>query len=50
MKKGAFTGAQSAKPGHIELADGGILFLDEIAELPLASPGKFAALFLKMAR
>lgn len=39
-EKGAFTGAQSAKPGHIELADGGILFLDEIAELPLGSQVK----------
>ena len=39
-EKGAFTGAQAAKPGHIEMADGGILFLDEIAELPLASQVK----------
>lgn len=39
-EKGAFTGATAAKPGHIELADGGILFLDEIAELPLASQVK----------
>jgi PAS domain S-box-containing protein len=39
-EKGAFTGAQTAKPGHIEMADGGILFLDEIAELPLASQVK----------
>lgn len=39
-EKGAFTGAQAAKPGHIELADGGILFLDEIAELPPASQVK----------
>jgi transcriptional regulator with PAS, ATPase and Fis domain len=39
--KGAFTGAQAGgKPGHFELADGGILFLDEIAELPLSSQVK----------
>ncbi len=39
-EKGAFTGAQNAKPGYLELADEGILFLDEIAELPLASQVK----------
>ncbi len=39
-EKGAFTGAQSGKPGYLELADGGILFLDEIAELPLGSQVK----------
>lgn len=40
-EKGAFTGAlTSGKPGHFELADGGILFLDEVAELPLASQVK----------
>lgn len=40
-EKGAFTGAQiKGKPGHFELADEGILFLDEIAELPLASQVK----------
>ncbi|GIO22546.1 sigma-54-dependent Fis family transcriptional regulator [Oceanobacillus sp. J11TS1] len=34
---GAFTGANSkGKPGMFELADGGILFLDEIGELPLS--------------
>ncbi len=39
-EKGAFTGAQASKPGHLELADGGILFLDEIAEIPLPSQVK----------
>jgi len=40
-EKGAFTGAQTGgKPGYLELSDGGILFLDEIAELPLASQVK----------
>ncbi|MDI6851818.1 MAG: sigma-54 dependent transcriptional regulator [bacterium] len=32
-EKGAFTGANTDKPGKIELADGGTLFLDEIGEL-----------------
>ncbi len=40
-EKGAFTGAQAkGKPGYFELADGGILFLDEIGELPLSSQVK----------
>ncbi|MFI5343084.1 MAG: sigma-54-dependent transcriptional regulator [Chlamydiales bacterium] len=34
-EKGAFTGAASSKMGRFELADGGILFLDEIGELNL---------------
>ncbi|MBL8684963.1 MAG: sigma 54-dependent Fis family transcriptional regulator [Myxococcales bacterium] len=33
--KGAFTGANTARAGAIELADGGTVFLDEIGELPL---------------
>ena len=33
-ERGAFTGAERAKPGRFELADGGTLFLDEIGELP----------------
>ena len=39
-EKGAFTGAVGNKPGHLEIADGGMVFLDEIAELPPASQVK----------
>lgn len=35
FEKGAFTGAVQSKPGLIESAEGGILFLDEIGDLPL---------------
>ena len=38
--KGAFTGASRDRAGRFELADGGSLFLDEIAEIPLALQGK----------
>lgn len=34
-KKGSFTGAVSDKPGLFQASQGGALFLDEIAELPL---------------
>jgi two-component system response regulator PilR (NtrC family) len=34
--KGAFTGAEYDKMGLMEYADGGILFLDEIGDLPLS--------------
>jgi serine/threonine-protein kinase PknK len=34
--RGAFTGADRARPGLFARAEGGTLFLDEIAELPLA--------------
>jgi two-component system, NtrC family, response regulator AtoC len=39
-EKGAFTGADSSKPGKIEMADGGTLFLDEIAEMNLNTQAK----------
>jgi DNA-binding NtrC family response regulator len=32
-RRGAFTGAERANPGHIRSADGGTLFLDEVCEL-----------------
>jgi two-component system, NtrC family, response regulator AtoC len=39
-EKGAFTGATSAKPGLLETADGGTVFLDEVGELPLGTQAK----------
>lgn len=39
-EKGAFTGATEAKAGLFESADGGTIFLDEIAELPLGTQAK----------
>ena len=39
-EKGAFTGAESQKPGKFEIAQGGTLFLDEISNMPLGSQVK----------
>ncbi len=39
-EKGAFTGATSTKRGVFEMADGGTLLLDEIAEMPIALQAK----------
>src|SRR5262249_10325134 len=40
-ERGAFTGAMLAKPGQIELASGGVLFLDEVTEMSLSAQSKF---------
>jgi transcriptional regulator with PAS, ATPase and Fis domain len=34
-EKGAFTGASGSRQGYFEVADGGTIFLDEVAELPM---------------
>ncbi|HEX3695783.1 MAG TPA: sigma-54 dependent transcriptional regulator [Polyangia bacterium] len=39
-EKGAFTGAQEKKPGHLSAADRGTLFLDEIGEISAATQVK----------
>ncbi len=40
-ERGAFTGAQQSKAGQIELAAGGVLFLDEVTEMSHAAQAKF---------
>lgn len=39
-ERGAFTGADSRRPGKFELAHGGTIFLDEVGELPLNAQAK----------
>lgn len=39
-EKGAFTGAISSRKGYFEEADGGTIFLDEVAELPLTTQAR----------
>jgi transcriptional regulator with GAF, ATPase, and Fis domain len=39
-ERGAFTGAQHSKPGQIELASGGVLFLDEVGEMSPSAQAK----------
>jgi transcriptional regulator with PAS, ATPase and Fis domain len=43
-ERGAFTSAQQAKPGQVELAAGGVLFLDEVSEMSLSAQAKFLRL------
>jgi transcriptional regulator with PAS, ATPase and Fis domain len=40
-ERGAFTGAQFSKPGQVELASGGVLFLDEVSEMSASAQAKF---------
>jgi two-component system response regulator AtoC len=39
-ERGAFTGATQAKPGLLEVVDGGTLLLDEVGEMPLSLQAK----------
>ena len=39
-EKGAFTGAVASRKGYCEEADGGTIFLDEVAELPLPTQAR----------
>ena len=36
-EKGSFTGATNSRKGYFEVANGGTIFLDEVAELPMAT-------------
>lgn len=39
-EKGSFTGAVTSRKGYFEEADGGTIFLDEVAELPLTTQAR----------
>lgn len=39
-EKGSFTGAVATRKGYFEEADGGTIFLDEVAELPLTTQAR----------
>ncbi|HET6243250.1 MAG: sigma-54-dependent Fis family transcriptional regulator [Bacteroidetes bacterium] len=40
-EKGSFTGAHEARKGYFEVANGGTIFMDEVAELPLQTQARF---------
>ncbi|MCY7350581.1 MAG: sigma 54-interacting transcriptional regulator [Cytophagaceae bacterium] len=39
-EKGSFTGAEAVRKGYFEVTDGGTIFLDEIAEMPLGTQAR----------
>ncbi|MFY9310866.1 MAG: sigma-54 dependent transcriptional regulator [Bacteroidia bacterium] len=39
-EKGSFTGAHESRKGYFEVANGGTIFLDEVAEMPLATQAR----------
>ncbi|WP_026897126.1 sigma-54 interaction domain-containing protein [Daejeonella oryzae] len=39
-EKGSFTGAHEARKGYFEVVDGGTIFLDEVAELPIGTQAR----------
>src|SRR6056300_1604541 len=39
-EKGSFTGAHETRKGYFEVADGGTIFLDEVAELPMQTQAR----------
>ncbi len=43
--RGSFTGAVKNRPGRVAQADGGTLFIDEVAEIPLSSQAKLLRFF-----
>jgi len=40
LRERCFTGANAQKKGRLEMADGGVVFLDEIGELAPSPPGQ----------
>jgi transcriptional regulator with PAS, ATPase and Fis domain len=40
-EKGSFTGAHEARKGYFEVANGGTIFMDEVAEMPFATQARF---------
>ena len=39
-EKGSFTGAHEARKGYFEVANGGTIFLDEVADMPIATQAR----------